>query len=109
MRLLPDLRSEMDVDAAVGSELASYNKLLPPRWSDVSLTGNEPAVAEWLHALMRREVTVDPEEVVLARKLGRGARPIALLGLKERLLYRGAVSLVEARTGSPDRSQEAYE
>lgn len=99
----------MDVDAAVASELASYNKLLPPRWSDVSLTGNEPAVAEWLHALMRREVTVDPEEVVLARKLGRGARPIALLGLKERLLYRGAVSLVEARTGSPDRSQEAYE
>ncbi len=58
---------------------------------------------------MRRDVAVDPEEVVLARKLGRGARPCAILGLKERLLYRAAVSLIEDVTGPSDRSQEAYD
>lgn len=57
---------------------------------------------------MRREVVIDQEEVVLARKLGRGARPCSMLGLKERLLYRAAVSLVEEVTGPSDRSQEAY-
>jgi hypothetical protein len=109
VKVLPELRREIDVEDIVNRELSSWNKLLPPRWGDRALTGNEEAVATWLTSVLRREVAVDTEEVVLARKLGRGARPCAILGLKERLLYRGAVSLIEDAAGPPDRSREAYD
>lgn len=108
MKVLSELRREIDVEDVVNHELASWNKLLPPRWGDRALRGNEEAVTDWVTSVMRRDVAVDPEEVVLARKLGRGARPCAILGLKERLLYRAAVSLIEDVTGPSDRSQEAY-
>lgn len=109
MKVLDDLRREIDVDATVAAELSSWNKLVPPRWGDRALRGSEETVAAWVTALMRRDVSVGPEEIVLARKLGRGARPCALLGLKERLLYRAAVSSIEAVTGPSDRSQESYD
>jgi len=109
MKVLSELRREMDVMGVVSQELSSWNKLLPPQWGDRALRGNEEHVAPWLASIMRREVAVDPEEVVLARKQGRGARPCTMLGLKERLLYRGAVSLVEEVVGPSVRSQEAYE
>lgn len=109
MKVLSELRREIDVEDVVNQELASWNKLLPPRWGDRALRGNEEAVGAWMTSMMRRYVAVDPEEVVLARKLGRGARPCAILGLKERLLYRAAVSLIEDVTGPSDRSQEAYD
>lgn len=109
MKVLPAVRRDIDVESVVNAELASYNKLMPPRWGDWSLRGHEEAVADWLRSLMRRDFPVDPEQIVLSRKLGRGGRPCSLLGLKERLIYRGAVSLVENIVGSPDRSQPAYE
>lgn len=109
MKILPELRREIDIEGVVNQELASWNKLLPPRWGDRALRGNEETVAAWMTSVMRREVAVDPEEIVLARKLGRGARPCAILGLKERLLYRAAGSLIEDVTGPSDRSQDAYE
>jgi hypothetical protein len=109
MNVLSDLRRAIDVKKVVGQELSSWNELLPPRWGDRALRGNEEAVAAWITSVMRREIAVDREEVVLARKLGRGARPCIMLGLKERLLYRGAVSLVEDVAGSADRSKAAYD
>lgn len=108
MKILTELRREFDVEDIVSQELSSVNKLMPPRWGDQALRGNEESVAAWLTSVMRRDIAVNPEEVVLARKLQRGARPCSLLGLTERLLYRAAVSLVEAVTGPSDRSQDSY-
>ncbi len=109
MKILPDLRRDIDVGSIVAAELASSNKLLPPRWGDRALLGSEGEVATWLTSLMRRELTVDVEEVVLARKLGGGGRPCAVLGLKERLIYRAAVSSIEVSVGTPDRSSLAFD
>jgi hypothetical protein len=108
VKVLAEVRREMKVAEAVAAELSSWNRLLPPRWGDRALRGSEAEVGAWMTSLLRRELTIDSEEVVLARKLGRGARPCSLLGLKERLLYRGAVSLIEVVIGTPDRSQAAY-
>ncbi len=83
-----------DLDEVVAAELVTWNKLTPPRWADRALVGSESEVVSWFGSLARRELELDAEEVLFARKLGRGARPIALLGLKERLLYRGAVSVI---------------
>jgi hypothetical protein len=109
MKVLETLREEMTLEGIVRAELSAWNKLLPTQWGDRALVGSEQLVAEWLSAVMRSDISFEPEEILLARKLGRGARPLALNGLKERLIYRAAVSLVEQRTGSPDRTQSAYE
>ncbi len=108
MKVLPEVRRDINIEEVVSQELSSWNKLLPPRWGDRALRENVDSVEAWITSVMRREVEVDHEEVVLARKLGRGARPCTLLGLKERLLYRAAVSLVEDVTGPSDRSQDTY-
>lgn len=99
----------MDLPLAVRSELGSSNRLLPPRWSDLALLNYIDEVAGWIDSVMKREIQIDAEGVLLARKLGRGARPLSLLGLKERLIYRGAVSLIERDVGLPDRSRETHE
>lgn len=109
MKVLAEVGREIDVAKVVEDELSSLNKLLPPRWGDRGLRGNEEAIADWLTSVIRRNVDVEPEEILLARKLGRGARPCSIMGLKERLLYRSAVSLIEAVTGPSNRSQDAYE
>ena len=108
MKVLPDLRNAMDINAVTTAELRSSHRLLPPRWSDRALQGSESVVGGWFESLTRREYKADASEYLLARKLGRGSRPCELLGLKERLLYRGAVSILESTTVIEDRSQEAH-
>lgn len=111
MEIDRSLLDEISFPSVVSAELRSHQKLLPPNWADRALrgSGSELHVSEWVTSACRHSLKVEPEEIVLARKLGRGARPIALLGLKERLIYRGLGSLVEAGVGAPDRSPEAFE
>lgn len=108
--IFAEVRRSLKVRDAVEEELVATNRLLPPRWGDLALAGNSEAVASWLTSLMRRDFRVREEDILLARKLGRGARPLSLMGLQERLLYRGLVSLIEISSHlTMDRSHEAYE
>jgi hypothetical protein len=109
VKLMPEVRREIQTPVVVAAELSSRNRLLPPRWGDIGLSQAEDQVDSWFTSVMRREIRLDPEDVLLARKLGRGARPLAILGLFERLLYRGAVSLVSDSDLSTTRGPEAYE
>lgn len=109
MRILGELCSAINVQQTVEKELLSRNKLLPPRWGDAALAEAVPSVVQWFESLARSEIHVEGEEVVLARKLGRGARPISVMGLKERLIYRAVVSLVEEVVGPVNRCKEAHE
>jgi hypothetical protein len=109
VKLLPEVRREIQTMVVVAAELSSRNRLLPPRWGDVALSQAVDQVGSWFTAVMRRDIRPDPEDVLLARKLGRGARPLAILGLRERLLYRGAVSLVSDSDLSSTRGPEAFE
>jgi Reverse transcriptase (RNA-dependent DNA polymerase) len=109
MEVLAALQSDLNIDEAIVDEWAYKPRLLPPRWSDLSLAGGENFVASWLKSLVRKGFEVDQEEILVIRKLGRGGRPCALLGMKERLLYRAATDVVR-RTSTVvlDRSSESY-
>lgn len=109
MRVEAALRRELDIAEAVRAELSSRNRLLPPRWGDLALVDNEDLIAESLASSLRREFKFAPEDVLLARKLGRGARPLSILDLPTRILYRSAIRLIESIAGSADRSRAAYE
>jgi hypothetical protein len=109
VNIFPEVRHEIDAQTAVQAELSSRNRLLPPLWGDLALIGHEAAVVDWFKSLIRRDFAVQQEDLLLARKLGRGARPLSLLGLQERLLYRGSVALVESTAGvSRGRNFEDY-
>jgi len=109
MEIYNEVQRSLKVRDVVEAELATHNSMLPPRWGDLALANHIDAVADWFKSIMRRDFRVSGEDVVLARKFGRGARPLSLLGLQERLLYHGVVSLVAASSEvSPDRSFEAY-
>jgi hypothetical protein len=110
MEIFAEVRRSLKVKDAVEAELGAPGRLLPPRWGDLALTSNGDAVVVWLTSLMRRDFRVCHEDMLLARKLGRGARPLSLLGLQERILYRGLVSLIENSSHIlSDRSHDAYE
>lgn len=63
----------------------------------------------WFQAATRRNFDPLPEDVVLARKLGGGARPLSVMGLLERLVYRAAVSVITDDLQAFPRTHEAYE
>jgi hypothetical protein len=110
MRILQEVRHDIKVADAVRAELLTRNRLLPPRWGDLALIDHVEAISDWFRSLMRRDFEVHSEDILLARKLGRGARPLSLLGLQERILYRGAIALVEAAAQvSSNRGFEEYE
>jgi hypothetical protein len=110
MRILQEVRHDIKVADAVRAELLTRNRLLPPRWGDLALIDHVKAISDWFRSLMRRDFEVHSEDILLARKLGRGARPLSLLGLQERILYRGAIALVEAAAQvSSNRGFEEYE
>ena len=92
--IFAEVRRNLKVRDAVEEKLVATNRLLPPRWGDLALAGTWRDRGQLAStSLMRRDFRVREEDILLARKLGRGARPLSLMGLQERLLYRGLVSL----------------
>jgi len=65
MKILPEVHAQLDHESIVAEEFQRTNRLLPPRWSDLSLVGSEPEVVRWFKSLLRRETEIEPEEVVL--------------------------------------------
>jgi reverse transcriptase-like protein len=105
-----EVRRSVALPDVVREELATHNRLLPPRWGDLALAEAVDDVATWLRSRLRRDIAPAPEEVLIARKLGRGARPLSLMGLPERLIYRAAVSLIDPAPGTQTvRSPENYD
>jgi hypothetical protein len=108
VKLNESIRREIDAEGVVRDEFASVNRLLPPRWADMALRDSVTEVAKWFKTAAGRDFQVGQEDVILARKRGRGGRPLALLGLTERLVYRACVSLVERERPAASRSSERY-
>jgi Reverse transcriptase (RNA-dependent DNA polymerase) len=83
-----------DVPDAVALELSSRNRLLPRRWDYAALAMDPSAVETWLRPQLRRDPSGKSASVVLADKEWRGVRPLHVMTLKDRVLYRALVSLI---------------
>jgi hypothetical protein len=86
--------SRLDLRGAVERELVLRNRLLPRRWDHLALAGDHSAVEAALRPLMRRGPSSTPADVVLSDKGWRGVRPLHVLTLTDRVLYRALVELV---------------
>ena len=93
--LAPDLFARLDLASAVAKELQVPNRLLPRRWDYSALAPHADGVAEKLKPVIRRGKTLGSlADVVLADKGWRGVRPLNVMSLQDRVLYRALVDLI---------------
>lgn len=83
-----------DLPNAVALELSSRNRLLPRRWDYAALALESAAVETWLRPQLRRGSSGGSASVVFADKGWRGARPLHVMTLEDRVLYRALVGLI---------------
>lgn len=88
------LMSRMNLPDAVQKELSLRNRLLPRRWDYLALADEHVAVEAALRPLIRRGPSGDRADVVLSDKGWRGVRPLHVMTLSDRVLYRAVVELI---------------
>lgn len=98
-----------DITKAVALELSSRNRLLPRRWDYAALASDPSAVETWLRPQLRRGPSGRNASVVLADKGWRGARPLHVMTLEDRVLYRALVGLISDALPERLRSREPIE
>lgn len=86
--------SRMDLANAVERELSLRNRLLPLRWDHLALADEHEAVEAALRPLLRRGHRGTSADVVLCDKGWRGTRPLQVMTLADRVLYRALVELI---------------
>jgi hypothetical protein len=86
--------SRMDLSDAVQRELSLRNRLLPRRWDYLTLASEHGAVEAALRPLLRRGPSGVAADVVLSDKEWRGVRPLHVMTLADRVLYRALVELI---------------
>ena len=86
---------------AVRQELSTRNRLLPRRWDYAALAADPSAVETWLRPRLRRGLSGRTASVVFADKGWRGARPLHIMALEDRVLYRALVGEHPGRPGLP--------
>lgn len=91
----------MDFSGAVQRELTLRNRLLPRRWDYLALAAEHVAVERALRPLLRRGPSGAVSDVVLSDKGWRGVRPLHVMTLRDRVLYRALVELIAS--GLPER------
>lgn len=88
--------AQLDLGGAVERELALRNRLLPPRWDYLALAPEHEQVEAALRPLLRRGPTGARADIVFCNKGWRGVRPLHVMPLRDRILYRALVNKIAA-------------
>ncbi|WP_170026436.1 reverse transcriptase domain-containing protein [Actinomadura oligospora] len=94
MPISPDVLRRLDLGEAVKRELSTRVRLLPRRWDYLGLVAQADEVASWLRPQLRRSPSGRAASVVFADKGWRGVRPLHIMTLEDRVLYRAIVNLI---------------
>lgn len=97
MKIPSVVLAEVDYEAAVVGELSARNRFLPPSLSSLALIDYVKQLAARLETRMRSGFEPQPHDNVLARKSGRGSRPLPYIALEDRFVYRALVDVIEKR------------
>jgi hypothetical protein len=109
MRRVPTaLLDSLDLVGAASAEADTYRNLIPPEpWRD-AVSQNAAAVAAWTRTRLEVGSTNSSAPIALARKLSHGTRPVAVVGIAERISYRALTDHVLQGQPSANRTAEAY-
>ncbi|MER7366007.1 reverse transcriptase domain-containing protein [Nonomuraea wenchangensis] len=103
------LLDRLDLAGAVALELSSSNRLLPSRWDYQALASQPSSVETWLLPQLRRNRFGRSASIVLANKEWRGTRPLHVMTLEDRVLYRALVELISQALPQRLRSRAPFE
>ncbi|HEV2755037.1 MAG TPA: RNA-directed DNA polymerase [Actinomycetota bacterium] len=108
MEALPArLLTDLELEVAVQEEAAAVRNRVPPEPWRTAVAASTQRVADWVRDSLTGDMRVAPSAVVSARKETYATRPVATMGIAERVTYRALARHV-LRDDLPDRSPEAY-
>jgi hypothetical protein len=90
--LEPALADELDFESAVRQESAWAPDLLPQSLDTLFSSDNVTVTADVVAELGRASLRISPADVIAANKWRYGRRPVAVLPLVEKVLYRAVVN-----------------
>ena len=88
------LLDRLDLAKAVREELESSTRLLPPRLDYLALTPNAAKVETLIRSAISRNAKASLASVVFADKPGAGTRPLNVMHLQDRILYRAITNVL---------------
>ena len=94
---------QLNLADAVRRELALRNRLLPPRWDHLALVPEHERVEAALRSFLRRGPSGVRADIVYCNKGWRGVRPLHVMPLGDRILYRALVDKIA--TALPEHLQ----
>lgn len=107
-RLSSDLIDQLDLVQALDEEVDSWRNQIPPEpWRPI-VKAKSPTVVSWIRSRLTAGAPCLPGVVVNARKATIGSRPVPILGIADRVVYRALTKLILSGLPLPDRSPDAY-
>lgn len=107
-RLSQELIDRLDLVQALDEETNSWRNQIPPEPWRPAVTSSSDATLMWIQSRLATGVPCLPGVVVNARKATIGTRPVPILGIADRVVYRALTKLILSDLGLPDRSPDAY-
>jgi Reverse transcriptase (RNA-dependent DNA polymerase) len=107
--LAPGSIKGLDLVSAFQAEITDEIDLLPPLYPVERLAGFEKELAKNLTSKLSAGFPIETPEVLQVRKAKRGIRPVPILTLEERTLYRALVDQVASALPKNDRRPNDYE
>lgn len=102
------LVAQLDLGAALDAELSAERNLIPPEPWQNALVNDKQAVARWIETQATAGFSTLPNVYINARKAGQGVRPVAIMGIAERVIYRALTTEIVKELNMPERSAEEY-
>lgn len=99
---------DLDLGAAVDAELADPPRLLPSRVLNAAIKAHRDEYVEHLASLVQRPLRVSQQDLLWASKSRLGHRPLSVLPLQERVIYRALVGLLAPRLSDFDKRRMSY-
>lgn len=109
LQLEPWTLDALDLSAAIAAELDDPPRLLPSRVAESAVRDNASEYAERLDAIVRAGFSPAVRELVWASKSRLGHRPLAVLPIRDRVIYRALVDVLAPKLAPYDVRGLTYE
>lgn len=103
-----DLLAELNLTTAIQQEVTTWRNLLPPEpWQELALSRTDE-LKEFVQLRLRTGAHNARGIVVNTRKPDNGIRPVPVVGLPERVIYRAITNYLLRDISPPARSMQDY-
>lgn len=107
-RLSADFIDHLQLDVVLQEEVAAWRNQIPPEPWVAAVRSKSADTVTWIQSRLAAGANGLPSVVVNTRKATMGTRPVPILGIADRIVYRALTKHVLSDLTVPDRSPDAY-